>query len=102
METLSSTSWLSVGMKSLTDSALSMNIGARTPWYRQNALMMSRPALTFPALFLSPYLASPTQQVHPGFSSPVVEVPAGSEARRALREACRREFPRSNKLYVRE
>ena len=37
-----------------------------------------------------------------GFSSQVVEVPAGSEARRALREACRREFPRSNKLYVRE
>ena len=37
-----------------------------------------------------------------GFSSQVVEVPAGSEARRALREACRREFPRSNKLSVRE
>ncbi len=36
--------------------------------------MMSRPALIFPALFLSPYLASPTQHVHPGFSSPVVAV----------------------------
>lgn len=35
-----------------------------------------------------------------GFSSQVVEAPAGAEAKRALREAYRREFPRSNKLYV--
>lgn len=36
-----------------------------------------------------------------GFSSQAVEAPAGAEARRALRDACRREFPRSNRLYVR-
>lgn len=36
-----------------------------------------------------------------GFSSQVVSAPAGAEARRALRDACKREFPRSNRLYVR-
>ncbi len=36
-----------------------------------------------------------------GFSSQALDASAGAEARRALRDACRREFPRSNRLYVR-
>lgn len=35
-----------------------------------------------------------------GFVAAEKDVQPGAEARQALREACRREFPRSNKLYV--
>ena len=35
-----------------------------------------------------------------GYAAAEKDYPPGAEARKALREACRREFPRSNKLYV--
>lgn len=37
-----------------------------------------------------------------GFLDEVVEVASGTDAKRAVREAVAREFPRSNKLYVQE
>lgn len=37
-----------------------------------------------------------------GFATESRELPSGSEAKRAVRAAVAREFPRSNKLYVQE